>query len=258
MQTKLLFGLALLTVLVAVPSANAAILDPLNERPVPITIPSGDGDGTDMQTILDTTFMCSGCVNASTGQSPFGMWAFSAFPFGSIPAIAFEYAGNAGSNAFGMWSDTNGDTDSAGRTLVQIFGGASQPGDTAGITYDPGTGLLTVTPVINIGGGIIGGSFAGIDPFSFGFYLQRGELTFYTLDQLNGGAAESVAYNKPGSDTWAIAFEDLPLANADRDYNDLVVKIESLEGAVPEPVTMLLVGTGLLMLGGMRRKFFRR
>lgn len=55
--------------------------------------------------------------------------------------------------------------------------------------------------------------------------------------------------------TYWIGIEDL-LCGGDKDYNDMVIRVSSVP--VPEPATMLLLGTGLIGLAGLGRKKLRK
>jgi hypothetical protein len=55
--------------------------------------------------------------------------------------------------------------------------------------------------------------------------------------------------------SYVIAWEDLPPKYTDSDFNDLVVEVTV--APVPIPAAILLLGSGLVGLAGIRKKFKR-
>jgi hypothetical protein len=216
----------------------------------PVTLGTTPASELTLQTILDNTFG-SGVIDAATDQQKTAVFSTAGIPPGGsliVPVLVAEYSGNATNQTFGLWSanDTTGTIYTA-----QIFGGANIPFNSATIvwlTSDSGTITLGANPST---------TFNNIPYNWFGFYYGFGSTTLYSYDGLNDpqnlGTAAILAYKKPSGAAWVFGCDDL---GVDADYNDMVVKVESIESAVPLPPSVLLVGSGLLGLGllGWRRR----
>ncbi len=243
MKTMTIMGVLLMV-------AATAYADPYyNNRPIS---PLGDnGVDNNLQEVFDSITV-SGGIDAIADQTPFAAFSSGASG-GSVATMIIELAANPGANTFGLYDIA----DPANK--AEVFAGAQGQGAIALIAFLANGDIM-------VNGTVMASGFGS----AFGFYLGVPRATFYSQDVLNpGGNAQALIYRGDGStvlqippyaagtfgvDEYIIAFEEVAFDQSDKDFQDMVVMVESIR-PVPAPAAVLLGLIGFGLIGWIKRRF---
>ena len=220
----------LLAIAFAVVSA-IVIADPADAVPLPIgqvtlRSPQVPVSGSALQTFLNLTG-----ESIVVGQDQFiGELLSSSVSNNSTYTIQFELTRDTTGAVVGLYNGHD-----ATPTLMPVFPANATTGWFAVTSFrsPPTRGIVNV---FDGNATLVGSStYLGADRNAIGFYVSGPRGTFYSQDSRNpDGAAQLLFYRGTGLNTGSvwIAFEEQPLAESARDFNDHVLFVETIFGSL--------------------------